>query len=283
MRSREPDGARRVDRSSRIPYYYQLQEILKEGIEHGTWRPGELLPSEGAIERQFGVSRTVVRQALDVLQADGQIRRVKGKGSIVCEPKFRWGMTTNARDWYEAGAVVQVRIGGIIDQRRVPAGALVGRVLEMADADLVFELTFTQVIDQQAVALSQMYLRPAASPLLETLLLADSPPAIVQDGGENAAVQLARRYGVRPTSSHATVELTSVNDFEANVLRVPQRTPAFLVAALERDATDAPVAFTRTVLRADRARISVTSTGDHDSSVELTGLSLFVATRDAEN
>ncbi len=81
---------RAIDRATPIPFYYQLQEILKEEIERGTWRSGDLLPSEAQLERRFGVSRTVVRQALDVLQADGQISRVKGKRSMVTEPKFRW-------------------------------------------------------------------------------------------------------------------------------------------------------------------------------------------------
>src|SRR5438046_1912305 len=82
-------SVRPIDRSSPVPYYYQLQEILKEEIERGRWGPGDMLPSEAEISVMFGVSRTAIRQALDVLGSDGQIYRVKGKGTIVARQKFR--------------------------------------------------------------------------------------------------------------------------------------------------------------------------------------------------
>jgi GntR family transcriptional regulator len=269
-------GARGIDRSSPIPYYYQLQETLKEQIEHGTWQPNDLLPSESELERRFGVSRTVVRQALDVLQADGQIRRVKGKGSIVCEPKFHWEATMNARARNEAEPTVEVLVGKLIDQRRVPAGRLLGRLLEMGESDLLFELTFTQLVDRRPVALSQMYLRPAASQLLRHLLAADSPPAILTGTDGDALGQLARRYAVHPSLSHVTVEMTLVNDFEAEALLVTQGTPAFLLNMLDRDVADRPICFTRTVLRADRARISMTLRQDRSGSLDFTSLAPFI-------
>ncbi len=277
MKSSEIRGTRGIERSSPIPYYYQLQEILKEEIEQGTWRANDLLPSEGELERRFGISRTVVRQALDVLQADGQISRVKGKGSIVCEPKFRWEATASARDWHEAEPAVEVLVGQLIDQRRVPAGGLIGRLLEVGESGPVFELTFTQLVDHQAVALSQSYLRPEASPMLHELLLVETPPAILRNNEGDALSQLAQRYGVRPGLCHVTVEMTSVNDFESGILLVPQGTPAYLLAALDRDATDAPISFTRTVLRADRARISMTLRRNQDGPVDLTSLAPFIA------
>ena len=272
----EMGGARGIDRSSPIPYYYQLQETLKEEIEHGTWQPNDLLPSESELERHFGVSRTVVRKAFDVLEADGQILRVKGKRSIVCEPKFRWEATTSVRDWNMAGPVVEVLVGRLIDQRRARAGKLLGRLLEMDESDLLFELTFTQLVDRRPVALSQMYLRPAASQLLRDLLVADSPPAILAESDGDALGQLARHYGVHPSLSHVTVEMTIVNDFEAGVLLIPQGTPAFLLVMLDRDLADRPICFTRTVLRGDRARVSMTLHQDRSGSVDFTSLAPFI-------
>ena len=77
-----------LDRSSFVPLYYQLQEVLKEQIESGTWTTGEALPSEPELARRFGVSRVVVRQALAILEDDRQIVRIKGRGTFVAEPKL---------------------------------------------------------------------------------------------------------------------------------------------------------------------------------------------------
>src|SRR5918997_4678363 len=82
---REDDG---LDRSSFVPLYYQLQELLKEQIESGAWKPGERMPSEPELARRFGISRVVVRQALAILEDDRQIVRIKGRGTFVAPPKL---------------------------------------------------------------------------------------------------------------------------------------------------------------------------------------------------
>src|ERR687890_1201850 len=77
-----------LNRSSFVPLYYQLQELLKEQIESGGWKPGDRLPSESALARRYAVSRVVIRQALAILQDDGQIVRLQGRGTFVAEPKL---------------------------------------------------------------------------------------------------------------------------------------------------------------------------------------------------
>ena len=59
--------SRELDRSSPIPYYFQLQQILRELIEQGEPKEGERLPGEHQLCESFAVSRTVVRQSLGEL------------------------------------------------------------------------------------------------------------------------------------------------------------------------------------------------------------------------
>jgi DNA-binding transcriptional regulator YhcF (GntR family) len=70
-----------------VPLYFQLQEILKEKIEIGLWSAGEAIPPEADLCATYGVSRTVVRQALAILEQDRQIIRVRGSGTFVAVPK----------------------------------------------------------------------------------------------------------------------------------------------------------------------------------------------------
>lgn len=44
---------------------------------------GELLPSENALSKEYGVSRETIRKSLDYLSQDGLIQKRQGKGSIV--------------------------------------------------------------------------------------------------------------------------------------------------------------------------------------------------------
>lgn len=246
-----------IDRASPIPFYYQLQEILKEEIERGTWQPGDLLPSEAEFEQRFGVSRTVIRQALDVLQSDGQISRGKGRRSTVAEPKFRWEATIGARNWNQPAVPSQIVLGRLIDARRVQAGGHVGRLLGLHDAAHVFELTYMQEVGGRPVALGQMYLSPQASPRLAEACAETGKLPTLDERGPDVPDQLASRYGIEVAVSDATVELTQLNEFEADLLGAPLGSAAFLLSSLDLDATEAPLSFTRTVIRGDQFRFSL--------------------------
>ena len=56
---------------------------LLQWIQQGVVRPGTKLPSETELMNQYGVSRTVVREAITQLKANGIVRTFQGKGSFV--------------------------------------------------------------------------------------------------------------------------------------------------------------------------------------------------------
>jgi len=67
----------------RLPHYRVVYEAIRDQIEQGLYKAGELLPSENELSRQFKVARPTVRNALDRLVIDGFILKQQGKGSIV--------------------------------------------------------------------------------------------------------------------------------------------------------------------------------------------------------
>ncbi|NDY90292.1 FadR/GntR family transcriptional regulator [Ideonella livida] len=62
-----------------------LVGALEERIRDGRLGPGEKLPTEAAIMGEFGVSRTVVREAISRLQAAGLVSTRHGVGTFVSE------------------------------------------------------------------------------------------------------------------------------------------------------------------------------------------------------
>lgn len=76
-----------IDKNSHIPVYYQLKQDIMEKINQGIWKAGECIASEREITESCGVSRMTVRQALGELVQEGILKREKGKGTFVCEPK----------------------------------------------------------------------------------------------------------------------------------------------------------------------------------------------------
>jgi GntR family transcriptional regulator len=79
----------RLDKSIPTPLYYQLLIILKEKIEGGVWKPGDIIPTEQDLMEQYDISRSTTRQAILALVNDGYLHREKSKGTIVSSPTGR--------------------------------------------------------------------------------------------------------------------------------------------------------------------------------------------------
>lgn len=66
-----------------INKYNQIYQILSSEIIGGEYRDQNVLPSEYRLVERFGVSRETIRKSLNMLQENGFIQKVKGKGSVI--------------------------------------------------------------------------------------------------------------------------------------------------------------------------------------------------------
>lgn len=76
-------GKKKVDKSSRLPAYAQLANIIRSAIASGEFGPGERLPAESAFAKSHQVSAMTARQAVSVLEEEGLVIRKQGKGTYV--------------------------------------------------------------------------------------------------------------------------------------------------------------------------------------------------------
>ncbi len=77
-----PDAQFGAERSP-IPLYHRIYVILRERIVNGTYRVGEMLPSEAELMARFKVSRITARRAMDELSDEGLVERTRGRGTAV--------------------------------------------------------------------------------------------------------------------------------------------------------------------------------------------------------
>ena len=61
----------------------QVAQALLARIESGQLKPGEKLPAEAVLAPEFGVSRTVVREAISRLKHGGLLESRQGSGVFV--------------------------------------------------------------------------------------------------------------------------------------------------------------------------------------------------------
>ena len=80
-------GPVQFERLSPQPAYRRVSAAIEEKILRRALRPGDSLPTESELARQFGVNRSTVREALRRLESSGLVDRVNGgKRLLVIRP-----------------------------------------------------------------------------------------------------------------------------------------------------------------------------------------------------
>ncbi|TMW72735.1 GntR family transcriptional regulator [Alteribacter natronophilus] len=83
-----------VDKTSSIPLYVQVKNILLDDINNGVYHPGDKLPTEKELTSRFNISRMTLRQAMNALIEEGRLMRLKGIGTMVQDKKLEQPLTT---------------------------------------------------------------------------------------------------------------------------------------------------------------------------------------------
>lgn len=77
-----------IDYESSHPIYIQIVNEIKARIKEGEIKQGDKLKSEIYYSKKYYISRNTVRKALEILEKEGIIKKVKGKGSFIRSPKI---------------------------------------------------------------------------------------------------------------------------------------------------------------------------------------------------
>jgi GntR family transcriptional regulator len=254
-----------LDRRSSVPLYYQLQEILHQQIASGRFRVGDSLPSEGELCRMFDVSRIVVRQALEVLEDDGEIVRRQGKGTFVAEPKLDLA----------AGGLIRV-LGSenpvlydveVLDAHFAAVEESVAA--KLGDAK-VLRLDWLLRLRGAPTAIAYSFLRPGAVPPLERTAIRGAR------FGADKQVDLH----VELDHPEISVSTSQCSPYNAERLGIPPRAPVFLVDVTEvaRSGPSAGEAIevARVIYRSDTLSLQLESTRDagvHQIAARISGVS----------
>ena len=96
-----------------------LVETLGIRIASGQMPPGVYLPSEGELEQEFGVSRTVVREAAKMLSAKGLVT-VKPRTGTRVEPREQWQwLDADLIGWLSNGRISKAELMAFAEARQI--------------------------------------------------------------------------------------------------------------------------------------------------------------------
>jgi GntR family transcriptional regulator len=231
-----------ISRSSKVPLYYQLYEILYEGIQDGVWQPEEMLPSESELEEEYHLSRATVRQAFELLVNQGLVYRRRGQGTFVSRPTFDQNLNRIVSFWEEMGQ------RGLKPGTRVLSSELISATEEIAD--------ILQVNRGEELA-SLVRLRLADDEPLSvehSLLVHRNCPGILEQDYANNSLRkmLADEFNIHITSAKQTIRAVSASMNLAELLGIDQDAPLLHIARVSFTEEGLPVEYLRINLRGDR-------------------------------
>ncbi len=206
-----------VNRRSSVPLYVQVRQALEAHIDRSAWRPGDRIPSEPELCKLFGVSRPVVRQALQDMANEGLLVRRKGLGTFVAEPRITTRSLVHSLVGFfqEMDAKGLPPVTEVLEQSMLPAGARVGAQLAVDPTTPVIKITRLRFIEDEPIVLVTSYLPYELCPdLLTADLRHQSLYAFLREG-----------YGLTLAGGRRVIEAALAGEQDAARLRVPVGSP----------------------------------------------------------
>jgi len=231
-----------IDRNSPVPLYYQVKQSLLEKLEDGTWKPGDLVPSEQELQEVYGVSRITVRQALSELTHEGRFERHRGQGTFVANkqlvhnPSKRVSITELMRE-QDIEPVWQIRQRDFVTP--LPN---VAEALGVRSNSKVYFVDFLLSANKEPIGRHLTYL---TKPVAESGNVASLSDLELGDFFRN----LPNREGIQVSR---TIQSVPASSEEAKLLKVKAGFPILSIEVTYSDANGNPIEHLRANYRGDR-------------------------------
>lgn len=228
------------------PLHQQIADHLRQEIATGSFHPGDPLPSESDLMRQFGVSRGTVRQARAALRADGTIggsqgRRLSVNGTPLTQPL---GELVSFTSWVRS-----------LD--KTPGG----RVISFERCDASDDAAMALGLDPGAPVwrLERVRLANGEPLLIERTVFMDGIGSLLADVDlrrHSVYEQLAQR-GVAVSSARHLIDAVDATPADSQLLGVPPGSALLRVQRHAFAADGSPVEWSDDRYRGDRINFAI--------------------------
>lgn len=229
-----------------LPRYYQLAGILRDNISNGTYKAHQPIPSERQLETIYSVSRTTIRQAIDLLVRQGFLYREHGRGTFVSPQKLQKGiseLTSFSED---------------MKQRGLEPGQKILEVGYIEPPENVLQHLELPEECQRVLRIERLRLGDGVPMGIQTSFynLPEGQTITRQDLEENGSIYsiLQEKFHLIPTEADETLEVTLATPHEAGLLQIEPGSPLLLSERTTYSQYRRVIEFVKILYRGDRYR-----------------------------
>jgi GntR family phosphonate transport system transcriptional regulator len=142
-----------VERGSGIAMWRQIEDMLRQDILAGVWKPGERLPTEAELAERFGVNRHTLRRAVAALRDAGALRVEQGRGTYVTDDMIDYAVSRRTRFSENIMRLDRRPSGELVRTAVIPASNEVARALEMRPGHKVVLIEAVNMVDGRPVSI----------------------------------------------------------------------------------------------------------------------------------
>ncbi|OZU88015.1 GntR family transcriptional regulator [Virgibacillus indicus] len=236
----------KLKHGSPAPLYHQVKDILIARISEGIWKPGDLIPTETELMKEFDVSRTTIRQAITVLVQEGLLEKQQGKGTTIKSLKLTGSLgrlTGFAEEIMERGFVPKSKLikAEFRDDLFVQK-----KKLQIPDDEEILCIRRIRFANDEPIALEKT---SWPKHIGEVLMKHDLDSAKFYQILEDNNIFLKR--------AGETISAVNATPYEADLLGVSPGTALLEMNRLSYGVEDKPIEFTQTKFRSDLYQYNV--------------------------
>ncbi len=197
--------------SQRRYSYQQVYESLETQIESGVYKPGDFLPPEPELCRQFNVSRTTVRKAVEILRARGLVLVQQGRGTTIAEPGIHTQRLNTITSFSETLKTFGMKgRNKVLSCRTVPATDSLAQELRVTKGEDLLQLRRLVIADGRPLAIMCNHLVARYFPNFGS----------DDEWGPSLYRYLEEKYGIRLLSTEDRISARLATAEEARILEM---------------------------------------------------------------
>jgi GntR family transcriptional regulator len=231
-----------IDRYSKLPYYQQIYEILHAKIAQGEWKPGDRIPPETELIAQYQVSRSTIRQVLDMLVNEGLIYRQRGRGSFIAHPTLEQSMTrivSFTEDMHQRGFTPGTKV---LSASLIPAEEYIAGMLQVPVGEQLACLRRLRLADGEPMSVEESYLIHS---YCQDVLQHDYAKQPLREVLEN-------EFDIHISSARQVIQAILAPKELAELLELKPKSALLFIERVSYSQGIIPVEFLRIYYRADR-------------------------------